>query len=204
MPALKTSSIHRLITTRNLTVTINSLLILAIVLWVLSQRSAVVDTRYVPLVMPKAPEIEDPRYLQRPNEITDKAYALAGWHLFGQIIEQAEETPLLALEAEPTSAEVLIEDSDLDLYLKGVLSTDDDQGIALIETATEGVQLFTVGDEVLPDYILESVFSDHILLGHNDRRLKLLLPRRRLNLQAKKQEGLESQSYPTLETLSIR
>ncbi|MDG0995779.1 MAG: type II secretion system protein N [Gammaproteobacteria bacterium] len=203
MPALKTPPIHSLMTTRNLAVTVNSLLILAIILWALNQHSAVVDSRYVPLVMPKAPEIEDPRYSQRPNEITDKAYALASWHLFGQTIEQAEETPLIALESEPNSAEVLIEDSDLDLYLKGVLSTDDDQGIALIETPIEGVQLFKVGDEVLPDYILESVFSDHILLGHNGRRLKLLLPKHRLNLQAKKQEGLESQSSPTLETLSI-
>ena len=72
----------------------------------------------------------------------------------------------------------------LNLTLRGVLATDDPkQGIAQIQNAKKQERHFAVSDSVFRQATLEEIHTDHVILLHNGRYEKLLLPKKFLNVK---------------------
>ena len=193
MNTLSSFKISRLLETSYFFGTLNGVLILAISTWLLTQWPSEEVNSYRPLLMPAAPNIEAMSNLDRATELADMAHALSGWHLFGVASPgtEIEAQPLVtATKSKPVTT--IIEDSNLDLTLKGLLSYDNGRGFALIATA-DGLRLFTDKDQVLEGYTLDKVLLDHVLLRGQGRLLKLALPKQLLDLRSKQQRKLEPQ-----------
>ena len=197
MKALSSFKIDTLVESRYFAIAINGLLILAISIWLLNQWLSKEINSSAPLLMPTAHNIQPQGQPDRTTALADMAYALSSWHLFGLVRSETGIETQLQPPMTPTTPKVsttLIEDSNLDLALKGLLSYDDGKGLALIATAANGVHLFAAEDEVLEGYTLDKVLTDHVLLRGQGRILKLALPRNLLDLRSKQQRRLESKA----------
>ena len=195
MKALSSLKITRLLETKSFAVALNGLLILSICAWSLHQWLSEGISAHSLIIMPVAPNSETTSNLDRVAERANQARLLSNWHLFGELSSkpQSQTKPQAAIT--PTAAPVLtplIEDSDLDLALKGLLSYDDGEGFALIATAANEIHLFADQDEVLEGYTLDKVLTDHVLLRGQGRLLRLTLPKHLLDLRSKKQRQLQT------------
>ena len=131
MKALSSLKITRLLETKSFAVALNGLLILSICAWSLHQWLSEGISAHSLIIMPVAPNSETTSNLDRVAERANQARLLSNWHLFGELSSkpQSQTKPQAAIT--PTAAPVLtplIEDSDLDLALKGLLSYDDGEG----------------------------------------------------------------------------
>jgi hypothetical protein len=197
MKALSSFKIDTLVETKYFAIALNGLLILAISIWLLNQWLFKEINSSSPLLMPTAHNIQPQSQPDRATKLADMAYALSIWHLFGLVTSETETEAQLQPFITPViseASETPIEDSNLNLALKGLLSYGDGKGLALIATTANGVHLFADEDEVLEGYTLDKVLTNHVLLRGKGRILKLALPRNLLDLRSKQQRRLESKA----------
>jgi general secretion pathway protein C len=106
-----------------------------------------------------------PATQQSRNESVDVA-AITSAHLFGAPpIESTQD----AANAPPTN---------IPLVLVGIIAADDPHdGLAILGENAAGAKVFAVGDNVPGSAKLHDVFVDHVVIDHNGRLEKLMLPR---------------------------
>ncbi len=97
----------------------------------------------------------------------DDARALAELHLFG-------EAQVVAPEPVVTSAP----DTQLNLFLRGLVSSDDERGARAIIAAPDNTELpYAIGDPLPGDATLKQIRTDRVILLRNGRYETLRLPR---------------------------
>ena len=140
------------------------------------------------------PLFDDKKIIAAPTPIITQAKAsqkqsLSKLDLFGAsekiaTVNKASETKL----------------TKLNFTLRGILSTEDPkQGIAQIQNAKKEERHFTVSDTVFGKATLEEIHADHVILLHNGRYEKLMLPEEFLNVKhfSAEQNRLERKKIAT-------
>lgn len=102
----------------------------------------------------------------------DYALQIANLHLFGQALEDQQRV-------------VDAPDTRLNLALRGVYATGNDQALAIIASNGSNEKFYRLGDAIVGGGVLKAVYGDRVILEHNQRMETLRLPRNRLNLNAK-------------------
>jgi general secretion pathway protein C len=131
----------------------------------LSVQAAVIVTNVAsssrpPKIAP-APPVQPVR-----NQSVDVA-AIVGAHLWGA--PPATAVAQDAANAPPTS---------IPLVLVGIIAADDPQdGLAILGENAAGAKVFAVGDNVPGGAKLHDVYVDHVIIDHNGKLEKLMLPR---------------------------
>jgi len=109
----------------------------------------------------------------------DYALAIANLHLFGE-----------AREAQPRLVDA--PDTRLNLALRGIYATGNDQALAIIASDGSNEKFYRLGDAIIGGGVLKAVYGDRVILEHNQRMETLRLPRSRLNLNEKKAGSLDA------------
>ncbi|MBA2410626.1 MAG: type II secretion system protein GspC [Gammaproteobacteria bacterium] len=136
-------------------------------------------------VFAPAPEVWAPAATQNvdlPDTATERpdyALAIANLHLFGE-----------AREAQPRLVDA--PDTRLNLALRGIYATGNDQALAIIASDGSNEKFYRLGDAIVGGGVLKAVYVDRVILEHNQRMETLRLPRSRLNLYGKKAGALKA------------
>ena len=126
--------------------------------------------------------IESNPQLQAPSRkhIPDYAAQIAALHVFGQAPREA---PARVLDAPETR---------LNLTLRGIYSTGDEQAIAIIASGGGNEKFYHVGDVIAGGPTLKDVYWDRVILENNQRIETLRLPRSKrggINVVAAREAG---------------
>lgn len=106
-----------------------------------------------------------PRPVDAPEQAPNYAWQIANLHLFGQAREQP---PAQVLDAPETR---------LNLILRGVYATGNDEALAIIASGGSNERFYHVGDAIVGGGILKAVYRDRVILEHNGRMETLRLPK---------------------------
>ncbi len=113
------------------------------------------------VLIPSNPQIKASPQKKAP----DYATRIAALHVFGQAPREA---PAPVLDAPETN---------LNLTLRGVYATGDQQALAIIATGGRNEKFYHVGDVIGGGPILKDVYRDRVILENNRRIETLRLPR---------------------------
>lgn len=129
------------------------------------------------MLMPAPPQEQvQPVTATTPSTSADQsrvdASRIAGWHLFGQAAQTPSQQKNVPIDAPETR---------LNLILRGVFSSDDDQRARAIIAAPNGEERsYRIGDTLPGNAELSEIYADRIILLRNGRHETLRLPKDQL------------------------
>jgi general secretion pathway protein C len=109
--------------------------------------------------------LQAPALIDAPEQRPDYAAQIASLHIFGQV---PPEQPVQLLKAPETH---------LNLALRGVYATGDDQALAIIASGGRNEKFYRLGDTIAGGPTLKAVYGDRVILQNNLRPETLRLPK---------------------------
>lgn len=106
-----------------------------------------------------------PMMVDTPDQRPDYAAQIASLHIFGQA---PPKQPVALLNAPETR---------LNLTLRGVYATDDNQALAIISSGGRNEKFYRLGDMIAGGTTLKAVYRDRVILQNNLRAETLRLPK---------------------------